>query len=75
MLELPCLPPLVGGFIMSPSTAMIAIIGRTQITKEILGGGDRGVGRVAGVAGVSRRPADERGGESSALGLLVDVVA
>ena len=75
MLELPCLPPLVGGFIMSPSTAMIAIIGMTQITEEILGGGDHGMGRVAGAADARRRAADERGGESSVLGLSVDVVA
>ena len=68
-------PLLVGGFIISPNIAIKAMVVMAQVVicrRDC--GGDHGRGMTAGVAAANRRYADERGGESSVLGLAVDVV-
>ena len=75
MLEPERPPVLLGGFIMSPSThisAMVVIAHAVACSRDCVG--YHGLGLTAGVANAKRRYAVERGGESSVLGLVVVVM-
>ena len=71
MLEPPRPPPLVGGFIISPSIEIKAMVVITHVVMWSRDwGGNHGFGSTFGVTDAKRR-AEERGGESSVLGLVV----